>query len=135
MPIRLGHHTGELAIDIGPLGELSDVVLPRRKTMFSNARFGDMIENKNLIWMPIYKLDRLGKMLFKDQDVISEIEVSKLSNAAIEIVSQHKLVIRLIVNRMSYSFHFRESSDSFEFGRSAGNGERRPSDDSANQVA
>ena len=114
MPIGFGHYSGELAIDIGPQSQLSDIGLPWRKNAITNARFRDMVENEYVVRMPIYKLDGLGKMLFKYQDVVCEIEPFKLCDAAIEIISQHELIIRFIVNRMTYCFHLGESGNSLE---------------------
>jgi hypothetical protein len=95
---------------------LWDVASPRLHTLVTNARLGDMIEDEGLIRMEIHEFDVLRKMLLKDQEVISEIELFQLRDTSIEIISQNELVIRLIVNRMTYCLHFWESSNSLEFG-------------------
>ena len=75
-----------------------------------------MIKNEDLIRMPIHKLDRLRKMFLENQDVVSQIESLQCSDAAIEVVAQHELIIRFVMKRMSYCFHFGQGSDAFELG-------------------
>ena len=74
-----------------------------------------MIEDENLFRMPIHKPNGLGQMLFEDQDVVFEVELFKLCDASIEILSQHKLVIGLILNRMTDSLHLGKTGNFFKF--------------------
>jgi hypothetical protein len=100
---------------IGSKSESSDVVSPRGKKTFTNSRLCDMIEDENLFRMPIHKPNGLGQMLFEDQDVVFEVELFKLCDASIEILSQHKLVIGLILNRMTDSLHLGKTGNFFKF--------------------
>jgi hypothetical protein len=93
-----------------------------------------MVEDEDLIRMSIYELNRLGKMFLKDQDVVSEIELLQRSYAAIEVVAQHELIVRFVMNRMTYRFHFGQSGNTFEFCYNSRARERRPTHDSADQV-
>jgi len=93
-----------------------------------------MVKDEDLIRMSIYELNRLGKMFLKDQDVVSEIELLQCRYAAIEVIAQHELIIRFVMNRVTYRFHFGESGNAFEFCYNRGACERRPTHDSADQV-
>ena len=59
-----------------------------------------MIEHKDLVGMPIYELDRLREMAFENQKIKPETESLQGAYAAIEIVPQHKLVVRFVVDRI-----------------------------------
>jgi len=67
-----------------------------------------VIKNEDLIGVPIDKLNCLRKMFLKNQNVKSEIELLQCCYAAIEVMSQHELIVRLVVNRMAYCLHFWE---------------------------
>src|ERR1700733_10575784 len=134
MPVRFGYHSGDLTVNIRSPSQLPHVFSPWGENAITNEWFGDMVEDEDLIRMSIYELNRLGKMSLKDQDVVSEIELLQCGYAAIEVVAQYELIVRFVMNRMTYRFHFGERGDTFEFRHNSRACERRPTHDSADQI-
>jgi len=106
MPVCLGHHPRDLAVNIPSASELSQIFIPWGKYTITNAWFSNMINNEDLIWVPINELNCLGQMFLENQNVVSEIELLQRCYATIEVVSEHELIVRFVVNRMAYRFDF-----------------------------
>src|SRR4051812_38913977 len=71
-----------------------------------DPRLRDVVHDKNLIGMTVYKLGGLGEMSIKNQNVIREFEILEQGNSVVEIVSQHVIVIGLVVQHMPYTLQF-----------------------------
>ena len=56
--------------------QLGNMTFPGRECLFPNPWLGDVIHDEDLIRMPIDKLNGLRQVLFEDQNVVFQAELS-----------------------------------------------------------
>src|ERR1700722_9622120 len=98
-----------------------------------DRRFGQMIENKALAREPCYEFCGYGKMLAVNQDVVGQIELFQDRNAAHEIRSQHKTIVRLTLYDVANADQLRISSQHFQFRPNHWRPQIDPADHSQNR--
>ncbi len=133
-PVCFSDYPRNLAVHVWPFGKLLYVLSPRRHVPCPDPRFRDVIQHKHLVRVPVYKLDRLGQMLFENQDVVCQAECPQLSNARIEIISQHVIRVRLILQYVPQAAQLRITRQPLDRISNMQVSQRSPAHHTANEV-
>ena len=80
---------GKLAENIGTAGEFDEVARPGLEFSGADGRFGDVIEDEDLVGMAIDEADGGGKLVVEDEDVVGEIAGAQLREAGVEVGAIH----------------------------------------------
>lgn len=94
-----------------------------------------MVQDEDLIGMPVYKLNGLGQVPLEDQDVVGEIVSPETIDTAIEVVAEHVLVIWFVMQNMAYAFEPEVLGIAIQEAINVILDERNPSNNTANQGA
>src|SRR6202041_2251116 len=96
MPVGLRRQTAELAVHMGSSRQISQTFTPGRNLPLPDQGLRKMIEHENLIRVPVHKPRRRGKVPLEDQNVVNQSRAGQRGDAAIEVLSQYEIIIRLI---------------------------------------
>lgn len=98
------------------------------------TRLPNVVQNEDLIWMTIDKGDRLGEMVLKDEDVVSQSKCAESGDASIEVFSKDEVRIRFVMDGMAYAFELGQHCELLQFGLDGRGCQGRPANDSQYQV-
>jgi hypothetical protein len=90
-----------------------------------------VIDYEDLAWMTVDELDRLRKMTLNNQDVINEPKALKLLDSLVEIHTQYKLIVRLI---MDHTFQVSMLTNSLKHRVQGGLSERNPGNNAVDEI-
>jgi hypothetical protein len=93
------------------------VVPPRIEGAFPNPRLAHVIQNEDLLRMAVHELNGLGKVPFKNQDVVDQLGRSEGGYSSIKVWTKNVLVIGFVLNDVAQPFEFRSSRELLEAGR------------------
>src|SRR5208337_581952 len=100
----------------------------------TNARFGNVVQNKYLRRMTIHEGNGCRKMTLKDQDVVDEAVLLEQRNTRVKVRPLHEVIIRFILNHMAEALQFLRVLQALDNRTELRAGNRRPTHDSTNKV-
>lgn len=133
-PIDLGHQAGNLAVDIFAFCQCTDVLVPRFKMSFSDARFAQVIQHKELCRMSVHELCRRLQLPLENQQVVNKAEFFERVNASIKISIVQPRLVHLALQHMTNAFQPRIGSQIFQVPLHLRRSQRQPADHTLDEV-
>ena len=125
-------NAGEFAEDVGALREFSEIVGPGLVFASADGRFGDVVEDEDLVGVAIDEADGRGQLVVDDEDVVGEIEDAEMEDAVVE-GDAIEVRVGFGLEDVTDAFEGRAAGEFLEQRRAAGIGERDPAYDSGDE--
>ena len=133
---HLSYHSADLyGADIVSLCERSHAVLPFifNPPVVDNG-LGNVIDDEGLTGVPVNELKSLRQMPLKDKDIVDEIVILELGNAAIEFSAEYEVVIGFVLYYVTHSLELVMLGEAVEVVGDLGISERNPAHYSPDEV-
>src|SRR5947207_1280361 len=102
-----GHQARDLAPNIRRFRQFTNLLLPWREDPGSHAGLGKMIEDETLIRKTSHQLNRRWELFRENENVIGEIELLQLGDAAQKLRREHEFITWFILHHVPHSDKFR----------------------------